>query len=155
MTFLPLEIGKIFFLFTHFFHTARRAVRPTLALVSFSDGVPVLLVHLDAMLAHKSVDKFVLSLEQRRELVERSPQLHIEAIADSSDEQVLGVLRQVVIRSDVLRLEIWNSDYHCTGIVSLNLLWHIIRLHFEKRFENATLDAAASEVYRVCRRGRE
>ena len=102
MTFLPLEIGKIFFLFTHFFHTARRAVRPTLALVSFSDGVPIFLVHLDAVLAHKSVDKFVLSLEQRRELVERSPQLHIEAIADSSDEQVLGILRQVVIRSDVL-----------------------------------------------------
>ena len=74
------------------------------------------------MTFHKSVNKFVLTIDNRGELMKCSPKLNVEAVADSGDEQIFRTFRQIVEVINVFGLEERNGDFNCIGIVSLNLL---------------------------------
>lgn len=119
----------------------------SLALVSFSNGIPVGFGQFDAMHFHPRIYEFVLAATNSAESVQVIPQIDIEAIANGIDQSRHRLFRQIVVVFSRTIAECRNVNRdHVLAADLRNGVW---RLRSEIRFENLAFDAISAQLHRL------
>jgi len=130
--------------FFHFFAALVHQVVIALTLIAFGDGVPVLFGHSDAVFLHESVDKVVLTLENRGKAMKRLPHNNVEALAQTGDEGVGRFRGQIKV---MFRLLVAEVRYHDSELAFPSRFGHIsLRRCLQELFEQTRLNRATGEM---------
>ena len=89
-----------------------RAIYCTFALQYFGDGVPVLVVILDAMFLHPFRYGDVITTDDIADGVQILPELYTEPVLEASTQTNLSPFGEIVVCAYLFAVEVGQNDFH-------------------------------------------
>ena len=113
-------------------------------LQNLGDGIPVFIIHLDAMFLHPVRDDDVRPLDHIPDSMQICPQCHLEAIAYALVQRHLPARRQVVICTRVSQSESRQQDFHLSRLCfDLRPILKVTRLLLEEHLQDSSFSRSS------------
>ena len=113
-------------------------------LKNLGDGIPVFIIHLDAMFLHPVRDDDVRPLDHIPDGMQIRPQCHLEAIAYALVQRHLSARRQVVISACISQSESRQQDFHLPRqCFNLWPILRVTRLFLEEHLQDSSFSRSS------------